>query len=138
MSEERLFPNDAASVAEARRYVLASLGELAPEVAEAIALMVSELTGNAVRHTYSPFTVVLERTATRIRVEVNDGGSGDPIVRAPEPSEPSGRGLRIVEALASSWGVLPSPGGPGKTVWFVVDLASEADERTSRASHRGV
>lgn len=114
------------------------LGAVAPEVADAVALMVSELTGNAVLHTCSPFSVVLDRTSTQIRVEVNDGGPGDPVVRSPEPSEPSGRGLKIVQALAGSWGVLPSPGAEGKTVWFVVDLASEADSGTSRAGRPGV
>jgi hypothetical protein len=45
-----------------------------------------------------------------------------PTVRRPEPSEPSGRGLRIVQELADSFGVRELRGTPGKTVWFVVGL----------------
>ena len=36
--------------------------------------------------------------------------------RAPQPNEASGRGLQIVQQLATEWGVLPSADGHGKTV----------------------
>jgi hypothetical protein len=38
------------------------------------------------------------------------------------PAATSGRGLSLVDALASEWGVHPSP--PGKTVWFELRLAA--------------
>jgi hypothetical protein len=53
------------------------------------------------------------------------------VVRSPDPSEPSGRGLRIVQELADSFCVSELPGSPGKTVWFVVNL-----EEQSRAQRR--
>ena len=74
-----------------------------------IAVMVSELAANAVRHTGSHFTVTVDRLPDRIRVEVGDSGPGDPVVRAPDPAELSGRGLQIVRALAADWGVIPPP-----------------------------
>ena len=83
MSQARTFPNDTASVREARRYVLEVLGAIAQPVADAIALMVSELATNAVRHTSSRFTVVADRTEEQIRVAITDDGSGSPVVRAP-------------------------------------------------------
>ena len=128
MSSERRFPNDAASVTAARRFVLGALDDLPPRDADAIAVMVSELAANAVRHTGSHFTVSVDRSAERIRIAVGDSGTGDPVVRAPYPEEPSGRGLQIVQALSAEWGVIPSRGAPGKTVWFAipVDASSSA------------
>jgi anti-sigma regulatory factor (Ser/Thr protein kinase) len=122
MSPQRRFPNEATSVSAARRFVLASLEGLPPRDADVIAVMVSELAANAVRHTGSHFTVAVERSSERIRVEVVDSGPGDPVVRAPYPEEPSGRGLQIVQALSAEWGVIPAGDGPGKTVWFAIPV----------------
>ena len=44
---------------------------------------------------------------------------GEPCLRSPEPSDLTGRGLLIVDALASAWGV-EYRGTPGKTVWFAI------------------
>ena len=91
--------------------------------------MVTELAANAVRHAASHFTVKVDRIDGEIRVEVSDIGPGRPAVRSPEPTEPSGRGLRIVQALARAWGVVPAPPGEvGKTVWFTITLQPGADE----------
>ena len=67
--------------------------------------MVSELATNCVRHTVTDFTVRVERTPDEVRVDVTDTGGGTPEVRSPEPSEPSGRGLRIVRELSDSFGI---------------------------------
>jgi anti-sigma regulatory factor (Ser/Thr protein kinase) len=132
MSPQRRFPNEAASVSEARRYTLRTLDALAPQLSDAVAVMVSELAANAVRHTGSHFTVTIDRSDDLIRVAVSDGGPGSPIVRNPEPVEPSGRGLQIVQALAADWGVVPAANPPGKTVWFTVP-AETTPETQSRA-----
>jgi len=127
MSTQRRFPNDAASVREARQFVLGAVDDLSPSAADAIAVMVSELAANAVRHTGSHFTVAVDRSPTEIRVAVGDSGPGDPIVRAPDPAELSGRGLQIVRALADEWGVI-SEGAQGKTVWFSVAVEPSLDQ----------
>jgi hypothetical protein len=44
-------------------------------------------------------------------------------MRTPGPTDPDGRGLQIVDMLASSWGFDALPEG-GKTVWFA--LATKA------------
>ena len=132
MSPQRRFSNEPASVSEARRYTLQALDGLTPRVSDAVAVMVSELAANAVRHTGSHFTVTIDRSDELIRVAVSDGGPGSPIVRTPEPIEPSGRGLQIVKALAADWGVVPAANPPGKTVWFTVP-AEPAVEEQSRA-----
>lgn len=53
-----------------------------------------------------------------VRVEVSDGLPEGPRLRDPGPQAESGRGLRLLEALAEGWGVVPH--GDGKGVWFTV------------------
>ena len=85
--------------------------------ADALALMVSEVVGNAVEHGDGSVTVEVMSTGSRIRVEITDGGAGVPELRSAPTDAPSGRGLGIVDALSSSWGWEGRPDG-GKAVWF--------------------
>lgn len=128
MSPQRRFPNEAASVSAARRYTLEVIGALEAQLADGVAVMISELAANAVRHSGTYFTVTIDRTDDLIRVAVTDSGAGSPIVRTPEPIEPSGRGLQIVQALAVNWGVIPNSEPPGKTVWFTIEFSPEVEE----------
>jgi two-component sensor histidine kinase len=109
--------------------------DLSPQIADAVAVMVSELAANAVRHTGSHFTLTIDRSPELIRIAVTDGGSGSPIVKNPEPVEPSGRGLQIVQALAADWGVIPASEPPGKTVWFTIAVDTPLEEQ-SQAGRR--
>jgi anti-sigma regulatory factor (Ser/Thr protein kinase) len=130
MNERRTFENSPDVVADARRFVTQRLGEISPELTRMVGLMVSELATNCVRHTASDFTVEIERDAREIRVRVSDRGDGKPVLRTPESTDPSGRGLRLVEELADSFGVeydaarLAGRETGTKTVWFVVRLDS--------------
>lgn len=128
MSPTRAFPNSPASVARARAFVRRSAADLAPEVADEVELMVSELATNAVRHTRAGFEVRVDRDGDRLRIAVADEGDGAPTVKNPEPRSLSGRGLWIVEQLAHDWGIEAS--GGGKAVWFTVALG----ERTGAAA----
>jgi anti-sigma regulatory factor (Ser/Thr protein kinase) len=128
MTEERTFTNELRSVTDARRYVLGGLGDVAPDVSESVAVMISELAANAVRHTASDFTVTVDRGPSELRVAVTDSGPGSPTVRTPQRTEPSGRGLQLVNALAAAWGVIPSSTATGKTVWFTIALQPSVDE----------
>lgn len=125
MNGERAFPNTSQSIARARRYALENIEGITSELADRVALMVSELATNAVRHAASSFTVSIERQAGSIRVAVTDAGHGTPTVQSPAPTDYSGRGLLIVRSLADSWGVTETSGGSGKTVWFVLDLDTQ-------------
>lgn len=115
----RVFPSRSASVSGARRWVGARLGDAGAELRETVALLVSELAANAVQHGGTPFTVCFDRTADRVRVEVSDDGGGRPRMAAPDPRALSGRGLRLVDALATAWGIRQEP-APATTVWFTV------------------
>ena len=87
-----------------------------------ICLLASELITNAIKHGEGNNGVVLYLAAstTCVRVEVCDGGSGFDLPRAPRPAgAPGGHGLRILDRLASRWGVA---GDGGTCVWFELDL----------------
>ena len=112
------------SAAAARRFVASQLSDISTDALEKITLMVSELASNAIRHARTGFRVGVERTAGVVRVDVTDSGDGDPARRSPDPTEPAGRGLRIVAALADEWGVHHARGAE-KTVWFTLDVRND-------------
>jgi anti-sigma regulatory factor (Ser/Thr protein kinase) len=89
--------------------------------ADDVALVVSELATNALRHVPDGtpvFTVTLARWRRGgVRVEVADCGSGLPRLTAPGATAESGRGLRLVDALAFAWGWYRRPGVPGNVVY---------------------
>jgi serine/threonine-protein kinase RsbW len=125
MKRTRRFPNDPQSVPAARRFADRVLSGVSAETLEAVELMVSELATNCIRHTDSDFDLTIIRGGGDIRVEATDAAGGAPKMRSPKPTDPSGRGLKIVDMLSATWGV-ERRGGPGKTVWFTIAEASPA------------
>jgi anti-sigma regulatory factor (Ser/Thr protein kinase) len=112
-------PSVPRSVAEVRRYavgVCTSLGR--EQLVDVLALLVSEVTTNAVVHGAGSVGVRVLGTDGGVRVEVTDESTAVPVVRRADTEAEGGRGLALVEALAVRWGVLPLP--DGKTVWFEV------------------
>lgn len=118
MTPSQWFAPAAGSVPEVRRFVAGSLADLPAAQREIVLLVVSELATNAVLHSGTAFEVRVDETASTVRVEVSDGGEGDPVMLSPPLEAPHGRGLQIVNGLAGSWGVTQGPRAPGKTVWF--------------------
>jgi serine/threonine-protein kinase RsbW len=78
-------------------------------------LLLTELVANGVRHARSTMEIHLTVEHNLLRVEVRDRSPVAPVPR--EADEHGGRGVLILDALASSWGVLGHPDA-GKTVWF--------------------
>ena len=103
----------------ARRFATTVLRDASAEILEAVELMVSELATNCIRHTNSGFDLTIIRSGDNIRVEATDHAGGTPTMRSPEPTDPSGRGLKIIDMLSAGWGV-QSESGVGKTVWFTI------------------
>ncbi|WP_285564908.1 ATP-binding protein [Streptomyces sp. RTGN2] len=86
--------------------------------AEDVLLVVSELVTNACLHADGPDELRIARSSKALRVEVADGGAGQPAPRTPHrPGRPGGHGMFIVQRLCLDWGVVRVPGEPGKTVW---------------------
>ncbi|MGB9378059.1 MAG: ATP-binding protein [Mycobacteriales bacterium] len=94
---------------------------------EVVVLLVSELTTNAILHAHSPVEISLQASSDEVRVDVCDDSPVPPRVRWFSTEAATGRGMRLLNTLASSWGVQHNPGG-GKCVWFTlaVDDVSEA------------
>jgi anti-sigma regulatory factor (Ser/Thr protein kinase) len=119
MRATRRFPHDPQSVPAARRFATGALRDLTRDTLEAVELMVSELATNCIRHTDSAFQLTIMSDRRQIRVEATDRAGGTPTLRSPEPTDPSGRGLKIIDMLSADWGVEPDD-RQGKTVWFTV------------------
>jgi anti-sigma regulatory factor (Ser/Thr protein kinase) len=86
--------------------------------AEDVLLVVSELVTNACLHAGGPEELRLWCGSKALRMEVVDGGSGDPAPRTPHRSgRPGGHGMFIVQRLCLDWGVIRDGDRPGKTVW---------------------
>jgi len=85
-------------------------------LAETAELCTSELATNAVLHARSPVLLVASRTPEGVRVEVQDEAKGSVEAGSLESAGERGRGLALVNALASCWGVDQDEGG--KSVWF--------------------
>lgn len=114
-------PSDASAAAIARQFVEDNRDHIRPDLVEDAQLLVSEVVTNAVRHGRGEITLVVRVDEPSIGVAVADSGDELPAKPqdAPPPSQTSGRGLMIVDALASAWGVTPNPDpAPGKVVWF--------------------
>ena len=127
MRSERTYPHDAKVVAHARRFVTETIGEAPRALLCDVELMTSELVSNALLHAASECTVTVETHDRLITVAVSDAGAGQPTVRTPDDHELSGRGLMIVAALASDWGIEESAPAPGKVVWFRVERPESTD-----------
>ena len=94
-------------------------------------LVVDELAANARRHGRAARTCRLALTdrGRRLRVEVEDTAPQQPRIRTPDHT--GGRGLRLVNGLATAWGVHQHR--RSKTVW--AEVALDRRGRPGRASH---
>jgi anti-sigma regulatory factor (Ser/Thr protein kinase) len=109
-----------------RRWVMDALrgaGRLPARDAELVELLAGELLANAVIHGPDGGTIRVWAThdGSAVRVAVRDEGAGRPQVRHPDPTALGGRGVGLVDMLATRWGI-EDDGHDGKTVWFAVDL----------------
>ncbi|MFF7097972.1 SpoIIE family protein phosphatase [Streptomyces rubradiris] len=113
----RRFPPETRSAPLARRFVRSALRGVAPEVVDTAELLTSELVTNAVLHARTEVEVRIWSHEGRVRVRVSDGRPDRPLVpRRPRPYAGAGRGLAVVEELASSHGAHVAE--DRKTVWF--------------------
>jgi anti-sigma regulatory factor (Ser/Thr protein kinase) len=110
----RRFPPSEVSPRAAREWTREVLTVEFPVDVDSIALVVSELTSNAVVHAKSPFDVTISAGDRAVRVEIDDASSEAPVRTA------HGMGLRVTDDVASSWGWHPT--AMGKTVWFEMPI----------------
>ncbi len=95
-----------------------------PELADDAELLTGELLVNVLLHTEGGAVLTLEvlpEPVRRVRLSVQDRSSAWPRRRTPGEAATSGRGLMLMDALASRWGV--EPRGEGKAVWCEIGPA---------------
>jgi anti-sigma regulatory factor (Ser/Thr protein kinase) len=117
---ERVAEADLPSDRTAPRVARAVATEVAGE-ADDFLIVVSELVTNAVDHGDAPLHLRVRHDPDdgALAVEVTDSARRVPALASPGPSEERGRGLRIVDAIATQWGVTFDR--QHKTVWAALD-----------------
>src|SRR4051794_21295011 len=120
-------PRDASAATVARAAVNRRFAGLGRQRLADVTLVVSELVTNAVVHGRGAITLNLQHDDDGIvRGEVIDGGGGfEQEVRQRGPYDGDGRGLLIVEALASPWGTHEGP----THVWFELPVGGPVPGR---------
>jgi anti-sigma regulatory factor (Ser/Thr protein kinase) len=112
----RLDPG-ATAVVDMRHRVVEQLEAwgLPRDTVEAVALTAHELVANARLHGHPPVELRLVNSPSELLVEVRDTSTDRPRRLSVAPDEEHGRGLQVVEALASAWGA--TVGSGSKVVW---------------------
>jgi len=114
-------PAHPASTRAARAFVAEHLRSWdLDEAVDDATLLVSELVTNAILLARSPVDLVVRKVKGAVRVEVFDDGTGVPQPLHPDHEDDAGRGLGLVQAVASRWGV--DDAETCKTVWFEIAL----------------
>lgn len=129
----------------ARRFLTDALADLGAndEAIDTARLLVSEVSTNALLHARSAFLVTVAAVdASHVRVCVSDRSPVLPHRRAYGVDTSTGRGMRLLATLASSWAAVvpPDPSVPpsyAKSVWFEVPLhpatgSGDADAEDAR------
>ncbi|GAA3197784.1 ATP-binding protein [Dactylosporangium siamense] len=119
-------PTDGGNVAvvgRARRWLGAALPRLVGRrsrghLHDDTELLLCELVTNAVVHAGGVTAVRLGLDEETLRVTVCDHVTAPPVTRHAAPDADHGRGLALVEALATRWGVDRAQPATGKCVWL--------------------
>jgi anti-sigma regulatory factor (Ser/Thr protein kinase) len=126
LSDMAVFSREIDTVRSAREWMLRFLRRHGQPTAlcNDAELIVSELVTNALRHGLGD--VVTRGSLAEagcLQLSVTDSGPELPRLQPLDPDRIGGVGLRIVDELASSWGVAPFPGG--KTVWATIEIGPD-------------
>jgi CheY-like chemotaxis protein/anti-sigma regulatory factor (Ser/Thr protein kinase) len=111
-----------ADVSTARRFIAERCSEWGCTViAHDAELVATELVTNALVHASTRCQLRARLAGGVLRIEVEDRGGGTPDLQAADERAERGRGLLIVSALSTAWGVGTRPPG-GKLVWAQVPV----------------
>lgn len=92
-----------------------------PDVIDQAELLADELVTNAVLHARTALRLRLELRGDLLHIAVHDASPRLLRLVPADPDAESGRGLRLVEQLATAWGVHPGR-DTGKVVWCTLRL----------------
>ena len=127
---EMALPPTPVSAGDARRALAGycSRNAVPDGLADTAALATSELVTNALLHARTPILVLAEYGDGILTLAVRDGEAILPTLLPPDPQREGGRGIAIIDRLATIWGVQRTR--LGKMVW--VSLAEEPSELPPR------
>jgi anti-sigma regulatory factor (Ser/Thr protein kinase) len=132
MPDQRLrFDPRAENVRDARDHVADLLRQRgwSDTAVEKARLVISELATNAVLHAQTPFELTCHIDGTA-RFEVRDWDPDSmPLVIDPTPNRAGGLGLRLIDAIATDWGV--ESHSEFKVVWCTIDSGGWPDGRSA-------
>ena len=121
-------PAELSSVGEARAFLRRVLGDWDVDAYDfGAAQVLTELATNAALHARTAYTVHLVLEPSALLLEVTDSSPVPPQQRNYGTDATTGRGIALVDALSSDWGVESSP--TGKTVWCRVAADDDTLER---------
>jgi anti-sigma regulatory factor (Ser/Thr protein kinase) len=134
----RLRP-DRRAPSEARRTLEGLRPTVADHLVDEAVLLVSEIVSNSVRHAHLDRTDTIEvrvrGTPELLRVDVIDPGPGFEVETLPPPNGNGGWGLRLLDRLATRWGVERDH---VTRVWFELAFAGGAGRPRRRRGGSGV
>ncbi|WP_257155592.1 MULTISPECIES: ATP-binding protein [Streptomyces] len=135
-------PAESSFVARARHRARARLAEwgVDTDTCDTAVLVVSELFTNAVVHTDSESVVceirlepeAVETGGGHVHITVRSQGLARTAADTRPPCEEHGRGLLLVEAVSTAWGIRESVPGRGWTVWARLPLGTGRRDRAPR------
>lgn len=123
---------DERSPGVARRVVRQTIGEAGlSHLLDDVLLLVTELVTNAAVHAGTAFELDIDAAPPGLRVEVTDHSPGAfPVLRpGAEEEREGGRGLFLMDALATRWGTTNF--STGKSVWFELECGPAAPRTSS-------
>jgi anti-anti-sigma regulatory factor len=118
----RRLPSSPAAAALARSTVVAACRAWRLEhLSDRAELIVTELVSNAIVHAKTEMELLVVLREPFLNISLGDGNPAPARLLTSDPSDPAGgRGLILVEALATRWGCLPTRNG--KVVWAMLRL----------------
>ena len=94
-------------------------------------LLSSELVANAMHHAGSPCRLSVTVSERWVRVEAADADSAPPVLERRPLDSAGGRGLVLLDAMASAWGSTGDAEN-GKTRWFELVADRYASPRSAQ------
>jgi hypothetical protein len=93
-------------------------------------IVATELVNNVVAHARTPMVVLLASRGEGLAVAVRDESPRAPsFTGAPAPTAYGGRGMLLIDSVASRWGSLPLP--HGKVVWALLSATNDGNGGTT-------
>jgi anti-sigma regulatory factor (Ser/Thr protein kinase) len=126
---------ESASVPRARRFVAEELSDLSAETVDVARLLVSEVVTNAVLHAGTEVVLTLDRDDSTVQVQIKDTNPSFPVMRSHSPEAGTGRGLHVLDRLATRWGTSPVHGG--KVVWFEIPTTAGVESGAQTVAGAG-